>query len=193
MGQMRAALRAYALEGSAPSVVATRLNALALSLGESAIATLVYAVLDPDLTSGTYVNAGHPPPIIVGRESARMLLPAGSAPAGVASTAEFGEQDLGLEPGDALCLYSDGLVEDRSTDRILRDQMLLDALGGAAPAEVLCERALASLRPSGAAEDDVALLVLRASTAVEGLRTSHIAKPEALADARAVLGGWLAS
>jgi serine phosphatase RsbU (regulator of sigma subunit)/FixJ family two-component response regulator/anti-sigma regulatory factor (Ser/Thr protein kinase) len=191
MGQLRAALRAYALEGSTPAVLATRLNTLALSLGDTAVATLVYALLDPALDRGTYVNAGHPPPIIITAEGARMTDARASAPAGVSSAVEFEEHELMLAPGDALCLYSDGLVEERRVDRGARDGALLEALGTTAAAEVLCERALAALRPVGAGADDVALLVLRTSATPEGLRTTYPADADALRDARNDLGQWL--
>jgi anti-sigma regulatory factor (Ser/Thr protein kinase) len=97
-----------------------------------------------------------------------------------------------LVAGDALCLYSDGLIEERGADFPEREQALLEALGTPAPAEVLCERALAALRPHGAADDDVCLLVLQTSESERGrLKTSHPADPEQLGEARAVLRTWL--
>jgi serine phosphatase RsbU (regulator of sigma subunit)/FixJ family two-component response regulator/anti-sigma regulatory factor (Ser/Thr protein kinase) len=192
MGQMRAALRAYALEGTSPAVVATRLNTLALSLGESAVATFVYMLLAPGLDRGTYVNAGHPAPVVVSREGASMLRERASTPAGVSATGDFTEQELTLAPGDAVCLFSDGLVEQRGVDRSAREDALIDALGMPAGAEVLCERALAALRPLGAGDDDVAMLVLRTSATPEGFKSSYSATAEVLRDSRAALGAWLA-
>jgi serine phosphatase RsbU (regulator of sigma subunit)/anti-sigma regulatory factor (Ser/Thr protein kinase) len=191
MGQLRTALRAYALEGSSPAVVAARMNALAISLGEAAMATLVYVLLDPGLTTGKYVNAGHPQPIVVSRAGAAALNSRASTPAGAAATAVFEEHAIQLEPGDALCLYSDGLIEDRGVDMEQRESVLLTALGQAAGAEVLCERALAALRPEGASRDDVALLVLRTRATADELKTVHPATPDALGEARAVLRKWL--
>jgi serine phosphatase RsbU (regulator of sigma subunit)/anti-sigma regulatory factor (Ser/Thr protein kinase)/FixJ family two-component response regulator len=191
MGQLRAALRAYALEGSSPGLVATRLNTLALSLGDPAVATLVYVLLAPALDSGTYVNAGHPAPIVVSREGATMIVARASTPIGVSASADFEEREFALVPGDALCLYSDGLVEARGADRSARDGALLEALVTSAGAEVLCERALAALRPAGAADDDVALLVLRTSATPDGFRSTYPATAQALGDSRAALGEWL--
>jgi serine phosphatase RsbU (regulator of sigma subunit)/DNA-binding response OmpR family regulator len=191
MGQLRTALRAYAIEGSSPEVVASRLNTLTLSLGEMAMATFVYVVLDPGLTSGRYVNAGHPPPIVVSERGAELLPGASSPPAGAAPTSEFAEHELKLAAGDALCLYSDGLVEQRGADFAQRESALLSAIGHPADAEVLCERALAALRPDGPAEDDVALLVLRTSSSGAGLTTTHPATAESLGPARGELQAWL--
>jgi serine phosphatase RsbU (regulator of sigma subunit)/DNA-binding response OmpR family regulator/anti-sigma regulatory factor (Ser/Thr protein kinase) len=191
MGQLRTALRAYALEGSAPAVVVERLNALALSLGERAIATLVYIVLDASLERGDYVIAGHPPPIVVSGEGAQPLNGSVSLPAGVEPGAVYEQRELRLAPGDALCLYSDGLVEQRGVDSGERELALVGALGTATGAEVLCERALAALRPTGPADDDVALLILRTGTSAQALKTTHPATPESLGPARAALGAWL--
>jgi serine phosphatase RsbU (regulator of sigma subunit)/DNA-binding NarL/FixJ family response regulator len=191
MGQLRTALRAYALEGSSPDVVVSRLNRLALSLGDDAMATLVYAVLDPTLTAGAFVNAGHPPPVRVSAAGAEQLSSRSSPPVGAATAATFQEHEFALQAGDALCLYSDGLVEERGADFPERERELLAALGTPAAAEVLCERALAALRPHGAADDDVALLVLQTSESGHALKTTHPANPEELGEARAVLRGWL--
>ena len=191
MGQLRTALRAYALEGSAPSVVVSRLNALALSLGDDTMATLIYAVLDASLTRGSFVSAGHLPPVRVSASGAQQLVTRSSPPVGASGGAAFDEHDFMLEAGDALCLYSDGLVEERGADFPERERALLEALGTPAAAEVLCERALAALRPHGAVDDDVALLVLQTSETGHALKTSHPADPEQLGAARAVLRSWL--
>jgi anti-sigma regulatory factor (Ser/Thr protein kinase) len=171
--------------------VVERLNTLALSLGERAMATLVYIVLDPSLERGDYVIAGHPPPIVVSGQGAEPLNGPVSLPAGVEAGAVYQQRELRLAPGDALCLYSDGLVEQRGVDSGDRELALVGALGTAAGAEVLCERALAALRPSGPADDDVALLILRTGTSARALKTTHPATPESLGLARAALGAWL--
>jgi serine phosphatase RsbU (regulator of sigma subunit)/anti-sigma regulatory factor (Ser/Thr protein kinase) len=191
MGQLRTALRAYALEGSAPAVVVSRLNALALSLGDDAMATLIYAVLDQNLTTGAFVNAGHPPPIRIAAAGAEQLVCRSSPPVGASGSSQFEEHVFDLQAGDALGLSSDGLVDARGADFPEREQELLVALGTPAAAEVLCERALAALRPHGAADDDGALLVLQTSESSHGLQTTHPANPEELGAARAVLREWL--
>ena len=191
MGQLRTALRAYALEGSDPGLVVGRLNALALSLSDEAMATLIYAVLDPSLRSGSFVNAGHPPPVRIGATGAEQLTGPSSPPAGASAGSEFLEHPFELAAGDAFCLYSDGLVEERGAAMPEREQTLLRALGTTAPAEVLCERALAALRPQGAVDDDVALLVLQTSESAHGLMATHTAAPEELGPMRGELREWL--
>lgn len=191
MGQLRTALRAYALEGTAPSVVVSRLNQLTLSLSEEAMATLIYAVLDESLTAGSFVNAGHPAPIRISADGAEPLNVHSAPPAGASAHTDFEDHEFTLDAGDALLLYSDGLVEERGAVTPDRERSLLTALGTPAAAEVLCERALAALRPHGAAADDVALLVLQTSEAASGLNTTHPAIAEELGALRARLREWL--
>ncbi len=192
MGQMRTALRAYALEGSSPAVVVSRLNQLALSLAEDAMATLVYTIIEADLTKGTFVNAGHPPPIRVTADGAEHVQGVSSPPACASSTSTFEEHEFVLAAGDAFCLYSDGLIEERGVTMPEREAALLAALGTTAAAELLCERALAALRPHGAVDDDVALLVLQTAETGLGLKVSDVAAPESLGGARAAVREWLA-
>ena len=192
MGQLRTALRAYALEGGSPAQAVARLNALALSLGEAAIATLVYAVLDPALAHGEYVVAGHPPPVVVRESGAEALDWPPALPVGVDRNAHYDARAFELAPGDALFLYSDGLVEERGAGVGVRESELAAALGKPTGAEVLCERVLAALRPDGPGEDDIAMLMLRTSATTHELRSAHAATPEGLSPARSVLRDWLA-
>jgi serine phosphatase RsbU (regulator of sigma subunit) len=70
MGQLRMALRAYALEESSPAEVVSRLDRLVSRLLVSEIVTLVYLVLDLDSGMVRFANAGHPPPLVVGSSTA---------------------------------------------------------------------------------------------------------------------------
>jgi anti-sigma regulatory factor (Ser/Thr protein kinase) len=56
---------------------------------------------------------------------------------------------------------------------------------------VICERALAAMRPEGALDDDVALIVLQTSESGHALRASHPARADELGEARAQLRAWL--
>ena len=77
-------------------------------------ATAVYAALSPD-GKLTYCNAGHNPPLVVGKCGVRRL-ETGGIVVGVFEQACFDEQTLQLEPGDVLVAYSDGLTEARNLD-----------------------------------------------------------------------------
>ena len=63
MGQVRAALRAYALIDPEPGVVLSRLDALVTSLGiDEQIVTVAYGVTDPGRQRLSLALAGHPAP-----------------------------------------------------------------------------------------------------------------------------------
>ena len=62
MGQMRAALRAYALENHSPAVVLELLDRLLRATRERAMATVIYAVIEPESGRLRYASAGPPAP-----------------------------------------------------------------------------------------------------------------------------------
>ena len=64
MGQVRNLLRGYAIEDPRPADVLRRTNTALARLLPEALATVVYAVLDPAAGELSYANAGHPPPIL---------------------------------------------------------------------------------------------------------------------------------
>jgi len=57
------------------------------------------------------VNAGHNPPILRRGDGTLEKLEQGGLPLGIESTAVFDTGSIQLEPGDALVLYTDGVVE----------------------------------------------------------------------------------
>ncbi|MEP9362932.1 SpoIIE family protein phosphatase [Nocardioides sp. CN2-186] len=123
MLQVRTALRAYLFEGHDPATCLDRLDQLMAGLLDQRVATAVLAVLDPSTARVELTSAGHPLPLLVTPAGAtdvdlpvRPLLGVGT---GAAETTT-----LDLEPGTALLLYTDGLVErrgvtmDERTDRL---------------------------------------------------------------------------
>jgi sigma-B regulation protein RsbU (phosphoserine phosphatase) len=161
MAQLRHGLRAYALDGLEPAAIAQRLDTLIHTPGFERLATLVYAILSPDLTL-RYVNAGHLPPLIASADgSTRLLDDPGGVPIGC-ETSLYATQYAQLEPGDALVLYTDGLVERRGEsidDGIgrLRDV----ASAGVTDPHDLADAILRALLPVTDGEDDIAVLVVR--------------------------------
>ncbi len=84
---------------------------------EEGFATAVHLSLD--LTTGTFAvrSAGHPPAAQRGAGSGRWLVHHAEGPAlGLLEGAEFPSVRGVLRPGDALMLYTDGLVETPSRD-----------------------------------------------------------------------------
>jgi hypothetical protein len=170
MGQLRNALRAYALEGHPPASVVELLNDLACGLGVGYVATLVFAALHPESGELRVVNAGHPPPLLIDRDHGATFFETGSGvPLGVIPGYAYREVATPLEPGAGVVLYTDGLVESRHTplDEGL-DRLRLATAGASGDAESLCACILD--HPGEGAADDTALLVVRrvpVSTRVE--------------------------
>ena len=73
--------------------------------------TLVYAVLDTATGILQFVNAGHPPPILVSPEGVPRQLIGGSLPIGILECDVYEDLSVRLRPGDRLYFYSDGITE----------------------------------------------------------------------------------
>lgn len=114
MGQLRAALRAYALEGWGPAEVLARLDRVVELLPGLQLATCLYLVYDPETHRAVVANAGHLPPLLVSpdEEPDYLLLDPG-LPLGVGEGGVYSESAFTLLPGSALVLFTDGLVEAR--------------------------------------------------------------------------------
>jgi putative methionine-R-sulfoxide reductase with GAF domain len=161
MGRMRSALRAYALETEDPAEVLGRLDRKIQHFEPQALATVLYAVIDPSLDRMRISLAGHFPPVVAfpGQPSAladvEMDLLIGAAP---------GEQrhttSVTIPPGMLLCFFTDGLIERR--DQLIDDSLakLCQAVT-AGPPELVCASVMGALIGSDPARDDVALLAFR--------------------------------
>jgi phosphoserine phosphatase RsbU/P len=162
MGRIRSALRAYALEFPGPADVLGKLDRKMQYFEENDVmATVSYAVLDPDSGQLRVSSAGHLPPVIAapGQRGAVAQI-AVDPPIGVADAPRRQVTTLALAPGAVLCLFTDGLVERRDEpidDGITR---LCQAVTPGPPEDV-CASLMHALIGSQYPGDDVALLVLR--------------------------------
>ncbi|HKP20872.1 MAG TPA: SpoIIE family protein phosphatase [Thermoleophilaceae bacterium] len=194
VGRLRSALRAYALEGHDGGRVVERLNRLLWTEAEeSQMATMLYVIVDPAASTVRWVNAGHPPPLVVSRGEPRFLEGQASVPLGVLPFPTYEEVTARLEPGDALVLYTDGLVE-RPGEHLDHGLEQLTAAVRDAPEDPqgLLDHLLATLVPARGASDDVALLTLFNLPVPEEFSAEFPAEPESLAPIRSMLRRWLA-
>jgi PAS domain S-box-containing protein len=193
MGQLRYAARAYALEGHPPPAVLDRLDRLVRSLPGAQMATLLYMVVDADLSTVRFASAGHVPPLVVGPDAdARFLEGAPNPPLGVFDSSGHRELTVELEPGSTIVLYTDGLVEQRgvSIDAGL-EALRLAAQLPAAPKD-LCDHLIDSMLAIHPAHDDIAVLALQALPArAEPLHLEVPTDPMRLRDVRRALAGWM--
>jgi serine phosphatase RsbU (regulator of sigma subunit) len=190
MGQMRMALRAYALQDPSPVAVMRGLHQLVGQLPMSEMATLNYLIFDPATRQLQFANAGHPPALMIGNGTPRYLGDALGPPVGVTSDYQLAEASDELPAGATLLLYTDGLVERRGVSI----QAGLDRLSRAAVAnetaglEQLCDRLLSSLVEPDQIVDDIAIVAIRPlSFAQEPLTLSVPAEPRMLTHVRGAL------
>ena len=194
LGALRNAIRAYALDGHGPAEIADRVNRFVLTEpAREHMATLVLAVFDPVEGKLTWVNAGHPPPLILdGEGTPHFLEGARSVPLGVLPFPGYEEESTTLEPGSAIVLYTDGLIERRGEHLDEGLELIADAAGqGMLDPEALCDRLLASALPGAAPSDDVALLVLSHVPFGSRLMIDLPSEPRALSSLRALMRRWL--
>jgi phosphoserine phosphatase RsbU/P len=113
MATLQASLRTIAGEGVPVAELVTRLNryASAYSLDGRRFTTAVLCEYDPATRRLTYVNAGHNAPILRRANGAFETLEVGGLPFGIKAGAEYQTATLELRPGDALILFTDGVVE----------------------------------------------------------------------------------
>jgi serine phosphatase RsbU (regulator of sigma subunit)/anti-sigma regulatory factor (Ser/Thr protein kinase) len=193
MGQLRSGLRAYALDGMSPQAVLTRLSRLLRQLEPGRTATVLYLVLDPH--GGTLVasSAGHPPPLLAHQDAAPEFVDlAGSPPLGATRHASYEEREHPFEPGCALVLYTDGLVErpSESLDDGL-ERMRAVVRSGDENLERLGDSLVDELLPEGPSEDDAALLLARALPLSDSLKARLPADLDSIPLMRRMLMRWL--
>jgi PAS domain S-box-containing protein len=194
MGQLRHATRAYALEGHSPAGVLDRLDRLVRSLDGGQMATLLYLVVEPDHGTINFASAGHVPPLAIGPDGqAEYLASAPNPPLGVFESEGHAQITAELAPGSTVVLYTDGLVEERgvSIDQGL-DALRLAAAQDVCHPDELCDRLVAAMLAIHPANDDIAVLALRAlPTAPAPLRLEIPSDPTQLGVMRRELGRWL--
>jgi integral membrane sensor domain MASE1/anti-sigma regulatory factor (Ser/Thr protein kinase) len=192
MGQLRMALRAYALEEPSPAEVVRRLDRLVSRLLISEIVTLVYLVLDLDSGMVQFANAGHPPPLVVRAGDQISFLEDGlGPPLGCDDPGLPAEARFRLVPGSTLLLFTDGLVERRGTsiDEGLQ-RLATVAMDCGQDIEAFCDQLLCSMVEDDTA-DDVALLVIRPLPLTGRPLLRVPAEPRVLAPLRQTLRRWL--
>jgi integral membrane sensor domain MASE1/anti-sigma regulatory factor (Ser/Thr protein kinase) len=194
MGQVRMALRAYAVEEESPAGVMDRVHRLVQRMLVADMVTLVYLVFDPESGSVRFSNAGHPPPLVVDGSDATYLTEALSPPLGVVTYPRpHAETVAELPSGAILLLYTDGLVERRGVsidDGLAR--LRSEASRAGTDVEQLCDHLLRTMVPDPVS-DDVAMLALRPiPLTTEPVRIRVEAEPRVLAPLRQTLRRWLA-
>lgn len=160
--RLKSALSVMLRQASVPDVLAAVRDGLVES---ELFATVFVAVVDTAADRLAYVNAGHPPPLLVSGGRQVELEPTGPLVSGVLADATWEVETRAFGPGDTLVAFSDGLIEARDASGAEFGQAgvesVLVATAGRRPAEVVTRLRSAVRDHAVSQRDDVTVLVVR--------------------------------
>jgi PAS domain S-box-containing protein len=173
----RYTIRALATREPCPSTVLAGLNEAMLhqrhERGDHKFCTVIYVRLETDEGNTerdvriTVSRGGHPPPFLLKADGSIDKIGQPGRVMGVFNDANLTEERASLGPGDALILYTDGVVEARSPDGLFFGEERLKTIlrsSVAQDASTIASRIENAVLTQGQApRDDIAVLVLRVS------------------------------
>ena len=168
IGLTRHTLRTAAMrESDSARILATLNEALGREGGEESFCTAVYATIeaDADRLELELTSAGHPLPLVLRADGS---VETGGRPGtvlGALPELALDPYRLTLAAGDALVIFTDGVVEARSEEGVFGEERLRKLLAGlpGVTAQRLAERVVRDIVAFQAGEprDDLAVLVVR--------------------------------
>jgi serine phosphatase RsbU (regulator of sigma subunit) len=167
MAAVRALVRSRWCEDDLARAAARISRAVFDNVPASRYATAFLARLDPPSGRLVYVNAGHPPPVLVRAGGQVETLGSGGFPLGLVDAAAYEMGEDHLAPGDALLVFSDGVCEARDAggEEMGVERLVEIARGGRdkdAPAlAAALEHAVAEFSGDAPVDDDRTLVVLK--------------------------------
>lgn len=172
---VKSAMRAEALRLPSPESVMDRANELVLhGSNDNEFVSAFFGLIDGGTGHMAYSLAGHPPPMLVRGTSGEVVpLPTDGAVLGALAGMRYENRSLTLDPGDLLVMYTDGLIDARSPKgEIWGTDRLLHAVASSAgePAASIPESLFLSAFSfaEGRLADDIAIVALRRTEAVDG-------------------------
>jgi serine phosphatase RsbU (regulator of sigma subunit) len=161
MGQLRAAIRAYAHLVLPPHELLTALDAVVADLDADALVTVSYSVVDVATGTLVHASAGHLPPALRRADGETLLLQGPVGPPLGSGVWQHEATRHQLTAGSLLVFCTDGLVEDRQQDIDHGLDGLLAALTSAPTApDAVADHVLRATGRDRGHDDDVALLVV---------------------------------
>ena len=168
MAISRTLLKAIALFEPDPAQCIRQLNdLLVVDNDRMMFVTLLFGIFDPATGRAEIVNAGHLPPVRLGREGAALVPSTGDMAVAVADGIDFTTLAVDLAPGESLVLYTDGVTEafDAAGDQFGEARMVerLAPLGGAGPEAVAAAmlETVKTFEQGVEQSDDITLLIVR--------------------------------
>jgi sigma-B regulation protein RsbU (phosphoserine phosphatase) len=133
---------------------------------ENRYATFFYGQFDPATRRLVYSNGGHNAPILL-RGSEILRLETGGPPVGLFRPSRYEQEEIGLEPGDLLILYTDGVseAENPAQDEWGEEALIAAVRGslGLAPVDIIARvmESADSFAAGAPQHDDMTLVIAR--------------------------------
>ena len=111
MASTRSILRMFAEKGLSPAEVLTEVNkVLVQDFPKTRFVTMIYAILDTQLGTFKFANAGHLSPLLINSNEIKTLEANSGLPLGLMEYF-FTDEQIELKQGNRLLLFSDGVSE----------------------------------------------------------------------------------
>ncbi len=187
MGQLRAALRAFAQDEKSPADIMRKLDDWCRSLapadengvaaGDPPTVSCIYMIYDAWSRKLTFANAGHDAPLLISAGQVRQLefmykgVLLGVRGKGIRGLPTYKEQTIDMPPGAILVFYTDGLTDRRTradgsghyaeAEAVEMLQHAVRAAAAAGDADAVATAAEYAV--PGDIDDDMAILVVKSS------------------------------
>jgi sigma-B regulation protein RsbU (phosphoserine phosphatase) len=166
MARISSEMRVAALAHIEPVAVLTTMNKALIGRNQPELFfTAIYLTLDVKSGEVVLANAGHPSPYCSRADGTLVEITEGAAgPIGIVDDPQFESTLLRLDHGDALVLYTDGVVEAASANGVLygADRLELALVDASTRPSDIAEKILASVRAhigDEPASDDLTLFI----------------------------------
>lgn len=147
-----------------PTDILRILNDAILREGEDRFCTVAVGTLElSGSLSFTVATGGHPPPLLLRADGSVEVIQAGGMLLGVVTDPELGQDVTPMRQGDALVLYTDGVVDATRPSQVPPDQRLAEILRLCVglDADLIARRMERHASTFDPGPDDAALLVVR--------------------------------
>jgi anti-sigma regulatory factor (Ser/Thr protein kinase) len=209
MGQLRAALRAFAQDEKSPADIMRKLDDWCRSLapadehgvtaGDPPTSSCIYMIYDAWSRELTFANAGHDAPLLISAGQVRQLefqhkgVLLGVRGKGIRGLPTYKEETIGMPPGAILVFYTDGLTDRRTradgsghyseAEAVLMLQQAVRAAAAGGDADSVATAAEYAV--PGDIDDDMAILVVQSSPSeLASVERTYPAEPIMVSEAR---------
>lgn len=165
-------VRALIAAGLSPAEVMADVNRIVCESGTPGdIVTLWVGALDVAGGKLTWANGGHPPVLLRRVDGSVERLGATGPLLGAVPEIAYEELEVPIEAGDVVLLYTDGVTEARSGNKLFGEERLRRTLEDPGSAAEIADRVLDAVRRyvRGDLRDDVAILAAKVSGAANAV------------------------